>query len=312
MIISPFISMDTAKMLSNIVKSNNIKCTVITRFDRALFINGGSSIEALSLLNKTDIEILAVQNLHTKLYIIDKQTVFTGSVNFTQNGLTKNIELLLLIQNPQYAALFIKYAESLYRDILDSGRWYINKDMIDLELEMKKNLVPIIQDPKLSFTWGATLSNGNVLDKNAIVLSVSIGGTYEIVEKFGIHSHPEGYRYKPTKYITFRYPNGGHMKNVYEILGIVTLRMKHWQSDLEIHKLSIDVQERLHNYIIERESGFKFEKDEPYKFYILEEKLALPNNPRPNINNSGGWYYLLDDLINANGIVNTLNNKQSI
>jgi (2Fe-2S) ferredoxin len=29
-------------------------------------------------------------------------------------------------------------------------------------------------------------------------------------------------------------------------------------------------------------------------------------NPRPKSNNSGGWYYRLDDLIKATEIVNTL------
>ena len=114
MVISPFISMETAKILGDIVKNNNIKCTVITRFDRALFNNGGSSIKALSLLNQAGADILALQNLHTKLYIIDNRTVFTGSANFTQNGLTKNIELLLLIQSPNDdAILLINYAKSL-------------------------------------------------------------------------------------------------------------------------------------------------------------------------------------------------------
>lgn len=307
MVISPFISMETAKILGDIVKNNNIKCTVITRFDRALFNNGGSSIEALSLLNQAGADILALQNLHTKLYIIDNRTVFTGSANFTQNGLTKNIELLLLIQSPKDTLQFLNYARSLYMDILKSGNWYVDKAMIELELEVKKNLIPATPDPKLSFSWGASLSNSNTIDKDAIVLSVAIGGTYEIVEKFAIHSHPESYQYKSTKYITFRYPKGGHMKTVYEIIDTVTFNMTSWKVEIEKYNSSIDIYKRLYDYIVERQSGFKFEKDEHYKFYILETRFALPNNPRPKINNSGGWYYRLDDLIKATDYVKTSN-----
>lgn len=284
----------------------DIKCTIITRFDRDLFINGSSSIEALSLLNQAGVEIIALQNLHTKLYIIDNQIVFTGSANFTQKGLTENIELLLLIQEPEEALPFINYAKTLYRKILASGSWHVDKDMIDLELKMKKNLTPTLTDSKFSFVWGANLSSDNTIDKNAIVLSVSIGGTYEIVEKFAIHSHPINYPYKPTKYITFRYPKGGHMKTIYEIIHTVTFNMTNWKVDIEKCDFPSDIYKRLYNYISERENGFKFDKHEQYKLYILEKKFDLPNTPRPKSNNSGGWYYRLGDLMDASDIVNTV------
>lgn len=305
MIISPYLSLNTAEKLTNLLKNKNIKCTVITRFDRSLFINGGSSIEALELLYKTGVEILALQNLHTKLYVIDNKIYLTGSANFTNKGLTTNKELLILFNEETEILPFLNYANKLYSDIINSSNYYVDEKLINKEIELKKNQKPVEQDPRMNFTWGAKLSTNNV---DTIVLSVSAGGTYDLVEEFAIHAHPNtsNYSYKKTEYITFRKRNGGHMDTIYKIIDTFSINVPNWKVEIDKLNFSENVIERISNYIIKRTSGFTFEKDEPYKFYILEKMYDLPNNPRPPKNNPGGWYYQLEDLLNAVDTVNTI------
>lgn len=48
-IISPFLSLNTAEKLVNIIKNNQIDCTIVTRFERKAFIEKASSLDALKL-----------------------------------------------------------------------------------------------------------------------------------------------------------------------------------------------------------------------------------------------------------------------
>ena len=98
-IISPFIGIQTAKELIKIKKEKNLRINLITRFNRADFFTRVSSLEAIHLLNENNVLILAVKNLHTKLYIIDNDAMILGSSNFTNGGFLTNIELNVLFQN---------------------------------------------------------------------------------------------------------------------------------------------------------------------------------------------------------------------
>lgn len=308
MIISPFISRYTAEKLVKKVQESNLKCTIITRFDRSLFVNGASSIEALGLLIQKGISIFALQNLHSKLYIFDEEKCMMGSANFTKKGLLENKEMLIFLGEPSEALPLLDYGKGLLQDILKDGSWQIDKSMIDIEIEMKKHLKSSVeQDPRLTYSWGAKLLTNNDLDEEEIVLSVPIGGTYDIVEKYDIHAHPYNYPYKTKmKYLTFRYPNGGQMKCVYEIVETLVIDMSNWNRIIEEKNFSEDVKERLINYIFDRQKGFDYEKDVPYKHYILSEKYKLSNTPKPPKNNPGGWYYRLGDLLNAETFVDTV------
>ena len=97
-IITPYLSfISIKKLLLNI--SKDVQIELITRFNREDFISGASNLEALKLLNKRNVRMEAVKNLHTKLYLFDTKIAITGSANLTENGLLNNIELSLLIKN---------------------------------------------------------------------------------------------------------------------------------------------------------------------------------------------------------------------
>ncbi|MFP7492967.1 phospholipase D family protein [Terribacillus saccharophilus] len=307
-IISPFISESIATKLVEIIKGHSLSCTLITRFDRELFINRSSSIEALKLLQLNGVEILALKNLHSKVYIMDNEICLIGSANFTHKGLNENKELLMLLDEVHEAMPVIKYANNLYNEILNDGNWIASREMIEQEVDFKKNYTKIeSKDTRLDFKFGAILGNKTSWDEDEIVLSVSIGGTYDLVEKYAVHAHPntEEYKYKNMEnLITFRYPSGGQMKAIYEIIDTLEIDVSNWRKRLESLDYSEDIKHRLSEYILERQQGFQFEKTIYFKFYILESKLNLTHFPRPNRNNAGGWYYRLGDLLNES-IVNT-------
>ncbi|KOR86029.1 hypothetical protein AM233_19895 [Bacillus sp. FJAT-22058] len=111
----------------------------------------------------------------------------------------------MFLYDPHETLPILNYVNKLTKEILVDGDWFISENMIDVEIDMKKQYKSSIdRDPILNYTWGADLQNDKQLNEEEIVLSVSIGGTYDIVEKYAIHAHPNDYNYKtPTKYIMF-------------------------------------------------------------------------------------------------------------
>ncbi|MBX4272098.1 phospholipase D family protein [Clostridium estertheticum] len=133
-IISPFIGKKTAEMLSEILKDKNeIKCKIITRFYREDFIQGVSNLDGLESLLKTNTQILALNDLHTKLYLLDEAGIM-GSANFTHGGFYSNHELSLLFKNEQETMEeFYSYFDELWNLIEDDGDWNITLDKIHKE-----------------------------------------------------------------------------------------------------------------------------------------------------------------------------------
>lgn len=142
-IISPFIGIQTAKELIKIKNEKNLNINLITRFNRADFFTGVSNIEALRLLNENNVLILAVKNLHTKLYIIDDDAMILGSSNFTNGGFLTNIELNVLFQNTnddcsEIIGSGIAYFNEFKTNI--PTEFIITKEKIQKEIELIKLL----------------------------------------------------------------------------------------------------------------------------------------------------------------------------
>lgn len=96
--ICPFIGHGTSNFLAKHIHESNFKTTIITKFNRADFYSGVSSIVGLKHLHEAGATIKAIKNLHTKLYIFDSNSIIIGSSNFTNGGLISNLELNVLIQ----------------------------------------------------------------------------------------------------------------------------------------------------------------------------------------------------------------------
>lgn len=307
-VISPFLSLNIAEKLVNIIKNNQIDCTIVTRFERKAFIEKASSLDALKLFIQNEIKVLALKDLHSKAYIIDCKKCFVGSANFTNKGLTKNHELLLYFDKKDDVDKVIFYANELIKKIEQSGNWQITMDHIQMEQDILQRYQNNQRDnEKINYTWGADLKSEDVVDEDSIVLSVPAGGTIHLIEKYFIHAHPisNGYNYSPTKYITFRKANGGIMEKIFSINKTFPLEMNQWRSEIEKVEISETLKEDLINYIVNRYRDFEFDKAPKYKFYILSLLCDLPNNPYPPTNNAGGWLYTLKDLKESHGYVYT-------
>jgi len=161
-IISPYISLYTIEQLLEKTKKYNelVKINIITTFDRNNFLNGASSLEAIQLLVKNNIEVYALNNLHTKAYIFNDSKCVVGSANFTRNGLLFNHELLLVLEQAQDIKPIVEYTHKLLDDIKKAGDWLITEELIKNEFAELQHLSPMmnIEQFRNKSTWGANLN----------------------------------------------------------------------------------------------------------------------------------------------------------
>ena len=132
LIISPFMTESKCRGLANLVKSNNIKCTIITRVCEEDFTRKVHTIEGIRLLLDAGIKVYAIKNLHSKLYIFDKKFAIITSANFTETGLKGNVELGVRI--PGSNALFKEcrgYFKGLVKKVEKAGKGIIDTQQLD-------------------------------------------------------------------------------------------------------------------------------------------------------------------------------------
>ncbi|MEK5478124.1 phospholipase D family protein [Paenibacillus sp. FSL R5-0407] len=168
-IISPFIGRNTASSLAESLESTQgLECNLITRFYREDFIQRASSVDGLERLLHAGAKIYALQDLHSKLYIFDGQSVITGSANFTFNGFYKNHEFgMYMEQEPAFAKECSDYFAGLLNRIKHSGSWLVTQQMIDREKAKINESLPgrkgKKKDPTLveynNVRWGAKLED---------------------------------------------------------------------------------------------------------------------------------------------------------
>lgn len=163
-IISPFISYSTADKLSKwlVESACNIQCTIITRFNREEFISGANSIEGLERLKQAGVNIYALQHLHTKLYIFDKDSAIMGSANFTMKGFFKNHELGMSMQNETtFTMQCVDYFSGLLQQIKENGNWELDLENIEKEKQLVKKILSkrgkANTNEYNNYRWGAVL-----------------------------------------------------------------------------------------------------------------------------------------------------------
>lgn len=131
-IISPFIGRTVASSLaSELEEKPELKCTIITRFYLEDFITGSSSIEGLEKLVEAGATVYALQDLHTKLYIFDENSVVMGSANFTFKGFFKNVEFGIYMENePVFTKECLAYFNGLLEKMKAAGECLVTEDLI--------------------------------------------------------------------------------------------------------------------------------------------------------------------------------------
>lgn len=86
-IISAFVTQPAISWLGNLFDHQQSKVQIVGRFTPNDFISGASDINALRMALDRDYAIKALENLHAKIYQIDRDTIFNGSANLTGKGL---------------------------------------------------------------------------------------------------------------------------------------------------------------------------------------------------------------------------------
>ena len=133
-IISPFVQESMTRYLVDSM-GKGITSNLITRFYREDFIRSVSSLAALKGLQKAGVDIYALEDLHTKLYLFDDKVAIIGSANFTGGGFGSNIELSLYIEDEyDLIARLSDYFDNMLLSIQASGDFKILGDKIEDEI----------------------------------------------------------------------------------------------------------------------------------------------------------------------------------
>jgi len=134
-IISPFLTEKMIEELSFKSKENVNEIYLITTVSEHI---NKTHLTALKLLyrciRKNEFKIFfntvffKGDFLHEKLYIIDDEFVFVGSLNFTNKGVNQNIESVILFKKPDIIQKAISYFNALHSTIAIE-RW----DIVELD-----------------------------------------------------------------------------------------------------------------------------------------------------------------------------------
>ena len=129
----PFIKKD---VISQIIKKKkpDTKLTVITTSNLASFVRQASDIEAIELLLKNGIKVYNHQHLHAKIYSFDNQKAIVTSANLTYNGLNKNYEYGILINDLNVVSDIDDDLNCLIEDELSGSFDYDSVDFIKKQM----------------------------------------------------------------------------------------------------------------------------------------------------------------------------------
>jgi dsRNA-specific ribonuclease len=122
LLVSPFIKLSLVKPLLLTIPDSSLRITVVTRFNKMVFQQQASDLDALALLRSRPgapgpTRLFVLNRLHAKLYIFDRRTIFVGSSNLSLAGLERNFEMGVELQSPELAEQILSEIEQ--RSLLD-------------------------------------------------------------------------------------------------------------------------------------------------------------------------------------------------
>jgi len=143
-ILSAYVKSVGVNWLKDKIINKNVKCTIVTRWNKGDLAQGSSDLECYSLAKDNGWKFKVLQDLHAKVMLIDNDILFIGSPNLTGKGMSlvpvSNEELGIKVK-PLNEDL--KIINQLVEDAISIDENIINK----LE-EWQKNL-PKIDKPKI-------------------------------------------------------------------------------------------------------------------------------------------------------------------
>ncbi|MBD5532612.1 MAG: NgoFVII family restriction endonuclease [Lachnospiraceae bacterium] len=141
-IASPFLSINMAKKLCDIVNNHNIVCTFITRLYLEDMYAKANSIDAIEMMMNAGIKVYALKGLHTKLYLFDDNVGIVGSANFTSGGFISNFELsLMAVDEMALLSNLHDYYDNMVSKISNSDEGLITTEILGVAREKYKSLL---------------------------------------------------------------------------------------------------------------------------------------------------------------------------
>ena len=149
-IISPFLSIKTAKLLSEAAKKG-LTCSFITRFYLQDFLDRSNTLDGLQIMLDAGVKLYALIGLHTKLYIFDSDDAIVGSANFTEGGLVRNIELSIYLKEENTIADLCDYYDGIITQTMldDYKERYQKNEEIKNKQQGGKRIVSTIRGAAL-------------------------------------------------------------------------------------------------------------------------------------------------------------------
>lgn len=162
-ICSAFITMNGINWLYKNLKDKNIKCRVISRWDRADLLSKVSDIEVYNFCKKLGWSFEIIENLHAKFYLMDNKDLISGSLNLTAKGIG-----LVPISNKEFGNYFEAIDEDLkniniflddaikitdeifneYKKYLEDNKNFVLQKLPELPEKIKK-----LKEKKLTKLW---------------------------------------------------------------------------------------------------------------------------------------------------------------
>ncbi len=206
-IISPFLSMNMAKKLCDIVENHHVTCTFITRFYLEDMFAKANSIDAIELMMNSGIEVYALKGLHTKLYLFDDHAGVVGSANFTSGGFVSNFELsLMAVDETELLSDLHGYYDDMDAKVKASSEGRITTEVLN---DAREKYVRLVDGKKLGsstislFMYGAELGKKKFTSVDQKTLEVkSCAGERDIMQEV-FRENVEQVKYDYTIWLKF-------------------------------------------------------------------------------------------------------------
>ena len=160
---SAFITMRGIEWFYNNLKNKDVKCRVISRWDRSDLLSKVSDIEVYNFCKKLGWKFEIIENLHAKFYLMDNKDLISGSLNLTAKGFG-----LVPISNKEFGNYFEALDEDLTNiniflddaivvtdEIFNEYKKYLedNKDFVIQKLPELPEKIKKLKEKKLVKLW---------------------------------------------------------------------------------------------------------------------------------------------------------------
>ena len=143
-VLSAYITSTGIKWLEEQLLNKNIKCTVVTRWNKKDLAQGSSDLNCYDLAKKNNWHFKVLEDLHAKVMLVDDEILFLGSPNLTGAGMS-----LIPVANKEIGIKIKPIDKDLHTiNQLVEDAAEVNDEIIE-ELKKWLKTVPKIEKPKI-------------------------------------------------------------------------------------------------------------------------------------------------------------------